>query len=81
MIGSMKNTDALTIGAESDGGVPFTGSLAWVMILKEKVNTAWASNYNNGHFDFSGGNLILYVPFIDEETVFGEATTPFCVSS
>jgi len=37
------NTLVNAIGAESDGGRKLVGSLAWVMILKEEVNSTWAS--------------------------------------
>jgi len=75
------NTKIFSIGAESDAGDKFTGSLAWVMVFKEELSSGWATNYNLGHFDFSGGNLVLYMPGLGEATIFGEATTPFCVSS
>jgi len=75
------NTKVFSIGAESDAGDKFTGSLAWVMVIKEELTSGWATNYNLGHFDWSAGNLILFMPGLGEATIFGEATTPFCVSS
>ena len=58
-----------------------TGSLAWTMILKEEVNSTWVTNFNAGHFDFSAGGLIFFIPFVGDATVFGEATSNYCVSS
>jgi len=36
---------------------------------------------NAGHFDFSGGNLVFFIPFVGDAEVFGEATSNYCVSS
>jgi len=78
---TIKNSVDASIGAESDGGGKFTGSLAWTGIIKEAVNSAWATSYHGGHIDLSGGNLITLIPFVGDESVTPEATTGYCVSS
>ncbi len=79
--GSIKNTNPLAIGAFSAGAEKYPGSLAWSMILKEEVSAAWVTGFHNGFFDWSGGNLVTSIPFVGDETLWAEATTPFCVSS
>jgi len=55
--------------------------LAWVMVLNEEVDQTWVTNYHAGHFDFSGGNMIFFLPFVGNAELFTEATTNYCVSS
>ena len=56
-------------------------SMAWLHILDEEVTTSWITGFHGGFFDWSGGNLITCIPFVGDETVWAEATSPFCVSS
>ena len=51
------------------------------MVLKEEVDATWVTNFHNGFFDWSGGNLVTCIPFVGNEDVFAEGTTDFCVSS
>ena len=79
--GSIKNTNTLAFGAGSTGTKKFTGTMALSMILKEEVDATWVTGFNNGFFDWSGGNQITCIPFTGNEDVWAEATSPFCVSS
>jgi len=81
-LGSITNTNKTMIGDDNTGGsFEFTGSLSWFMILKEEVNATWVTGFNNGFFDWSGGNLVTSIPFVGDETPWTEATSPFCTSS
>ena len=79
-LGTITNNISLDFGAQN-GAQFFTGTLAWSMLLAEAVNATWATGYNGGFFDWSGGNLVTSIPFVGDESVWSEATTPFCVSS
>ncbi len=79
-VGTITNNVSFDFGAQN-GTRLFTGSLAWSMLLAEELNATWATGYNGGFFDWSGGNLVTSIPFVGDETVWAEATSPFCVSS
>jgi len=79
---TIKNTVVTSIGAPSNPATFLLGGeLAWLMIFKEELTSTWVTEFNAGHFDFSGGNLIFMAPYVGESKVFGEANTPYCVSS
>jgi len=80
--GDITNTETTTIGADSGGTSKLDASLAWLVIIKEELTQSWINAYHdNGHLDFSGGNLIFFVPFVGDAEVFSEATSNYCVSS
>jgi len=81
IVDSIKNTDGLGIGATGTGGSPLPCTIAWVSIFKEELSATWASNFDAGHLDLSGGNLVTMIPFVGDESEAPEATSTFCVSS
>ena len=78
---TIQNTLGFAIGARADGANPVGGTMAWVTLLKEEVNATWVTGFHNGFIDMTGGNWLTMVPFVGDEPVWAEATSPFCVSS
>jgi len=82
LTGTIINTEATGIGATGAGLNKLNGQLAHTILIKEEVNQAWVNAYHDdGHFDFSLGNLIFHTPFVGDAEVFSEATSNYCVSS
>jgi len=82
LTGTTINTEATGIGATGAGLNKLTGQLAHVILIKEELTQTWINNYHDfGHYDFSAGNMIFHAPFVGNGEVFGEATTPYCVTS
>jgi len=78
---SIKNTDPLGIAATGTGGSALPATIAWVAIFKEELDATWATNYNAGLIDLSGGNLVTLIPFVGGEKEQPEATSNYCKSS
>jgi len=82
------NTEATGIGATGAGANKLDGQLAHVIVIKEEVTQAWIDAYHGalvngtraGHFDFSGGNLVFFAPFVGDTIVLGEGVSGFCAT-
>jgi len=82
LTGTIINTESTGIGATGAGSNKLNGQLAHTILIKEELTQAWINAYHdNGHYDFSAGNLIFHTPMVGNAEVLSEATSGYCVSS